>query len=61
MMGQQLFDLVLGTLAQAFTAVLWLRVLMHMNRFDPQAVRAVQAQWQEQAQRHPAMSSVAWP
>lgn len=39
----------------------WLRVLMHMNRFDPQAVRAVQAQWQEQALRHPAMSSVAWP
>ena len=34
MMGQQLFDLVLGTLAQAFTAVLWLRVLMQAQRIS---------------------------
>ena len=34
MMGQQLFDLVFGTLAQAFTAVLWLRVLMQAQRIS---------------------------
>ena len=34
MMGQQLFDLVFGTLAQAFTAVLGLRVLMQAQRIS---------------------------
>ncbi len=34
MMGQQLFELVFGTLAQAVTAVLWLRVLMQAQRIS---------------------------
>ena len=39
----------------------WVVVMTRMNRLDERTVRSLQAQWQEQAARYPAMAKVAWP